>query len=400
MDKEIGIYTLLSILLFLTYNQSYSFIYLAEVLKTVSENGDHYIYLFGDFHEDDFIPFYELSLVNELNSEHYKLGQEIHSINAFQVFKLFQEIKKRADALLIIEDMNEDTKSFYKDKFEDDLSELNKKFLFKMGEICKSHLPIINVEFRYIYAALEIIEKNEKRKIFIQEEIKNLTSTINTINKRIIDCKKSKEKIEKLEFYQIPLSQNVRSHQVKYFNQLINDWTKHVEKYTDEIKKLEIEINKLKDEEKVDITIRKIIFQDMFKKMKEVSYYNDCDELNSYYKEGLNDILKALDNVEEANLSNKLCHNITCDLIDLKIVHHIFQNNNRKNIFVCAGGGHIENVSKVLQEKLGYQSIKSIKNNPGLKKPINLESFFEQLSTEKDTKNSKKDFPGKITSML
>src|SRR4029078_4230606 len=45
--------------------------------------------------------------------------------------------------------------------------------------------------------------------------------------------------------------------------------------------------------------------------------------------------------------------------VDAKIVHTIYQNRERKNIIVCAGGYHINYIGPIL-EKMGYKHIKVI----------------------------------------
>lgn len=130
------------------------------------------------------------------------------------------------------------------------------------------------------------------------------------------------------------------------------------------------------------------------KTIQEFSNYNDTSYLNDYYKNFLNtflnkhkvfiDILKNNKNkyINEINYQQELKKNFINDyfkLLDLKIIHIIYQNNNTKHIFLCAGSNHTLRIKDLLNQ-IGFVCTASKENS--YEKPLNIRNTLKNLTNE------------------
>jgi len=110
--------------------------------------------------------------------------------------------------------------------------------------------------------------------------------------------------------------------------------------------------------------------------IKNISCYNDEKKLNNWYKACISNVTRDMKklklkqmskmsiadyiyyNTRPANRLNFVKKLLTFDssLVDAKIVHSIVSDPKKQNSIVIAGGSHIKNVSRVLQD-IGYTPI-------------------------------------------
>lgn len=112
--------------------------------------------------------------------------------------------------------------------------------------------------------------------------------------------------------------------------------------------------------------------------VSEVLRYNDCHVLKAYNWQTLSTLLSKnqslinqLQNVDSSlgEYCQSMCAQardkinlFDVSLIDLRILHAIYENRKRSKIFVCAGANHIERIIPTLR-KLGYRSVSSVKKD-------------------------------------
>lgn len=132
----------------------------------------------------------------------------------------------------------------------------------------------------------------------------------------------------------------------------------------------------------------------------ESTGYNDCHLLNAYYWRTVSSVLnqnrELIDQLQGIDCSlHDYCQDF-CEhtrqkinlfdarLIDMRILHSIYENRLNPSIFVCAGSNHIERIKPMLR-KLGYKSMGGIKNEVIMAKKdridtcsaLSLENYFE-----------------------
>lgn len=128
----------------------------------------------------------------------------------------------------------------------------------------------------------------------------------------------------------------------------------------------------------------KLLFEDFFhpnsdKVYQEVASYNDSPELNMYYRDLIerekNFKKPYLNNPDYGLFSSKNNKHVLLDgeLIDARIIHQIYKNRHRKDIFICAGGLHISNIIPVLID-MGYREIISEETVIKVEKPKSMAS--------------------------
>lgn len=139
--------------------------------------------------------------------------------------------------------------------------------------------------------------------------------------------------------------------------------------------------------------------------LAESTCYNDCPQLNSYYWRTASSLLNQnqdlIDSIRGVHCSlydycQELCDHtrqrinlFDARLIDMRILHSLYENRLNPSIFVCAGANHIERIKPMLR-KLGYKSIGGIKNEVIMAKKdrinscsaLSLENYFEFIEKQ------------------
>jgi hypothetical protein len=137
----------------------------------------------------------------------------------------------------------------------------------------------------------------------------------------------------------------------------------------------------------------------------EANIHNENSTLNNLYAQSRNTMNQHIDALRHMMLSINPKDNtvtikgtfqlmlieMTVKIIDLRILSTLVQNNNKKHTFICAGGGHIENIEQVLP-RLGYREIQSerylltspifvLHNFSGSFTALNLDRMFDEFFT-------------------
>ncbi len=114
------------------------------------------------------------------------------------------------------------------------------------------------------------------------------------------------------------------------------------------------------------------------KAIEEIKSYDDSEELNSLYKQKTNEMGPIFGTYKTFydHLCNRTADKHINKLIDLKILHQIYNNENYQNIIVLAGGAHIYRIEKFLTA-LDYHQI-SITYKAGMvQEPLNLNNLLK-----------------------
>lgn len=131
------------------------------------------------------------------------------------------------------------------------------------------------------------------------------------------------------------------------------------------------------DSLKDDLTI-KDAYKMCKKALSEIESYNDYSILKNFYPKNLSNIKKQFSSYETFYnhfMTKGMPHRDINRLIDLKIIHHIYNNNNYTFIVVLAGGAHISRTEKILPQ-LGYRK-KSSSYKMGMKEDVlNLKQYL------------------------
>lgn len=187
---------------------------------------------------------------------------------------------------------------------------------------------------------------------------------------------------------------------IHYFNKDIQD-SLHFLAITNQLQKLSIPVYNIEYrwlmlQNQAPIAHNLIVHGTVF---KEVTEYNDLQVLNDFYRECIdrssyenNPIIEDLCENQELTYKEykekKLIDQVAVDkyheafmyLIDARIVHKIYELQDKKIIVVAAGMSHIENI-EIIFEKMGYAKIQaSHKKGDSVHLNTVLPVFFDEIN--------------------